>query len=959
MCTSAAIWCLLSLMLLDITSTIDIKGFCHNESHDCECGSSGEMVNVRVSGCSYVKRFEFRCRPCEGHKRENTCPNYALCKTCAQGLEGCETCPWGKYGRWCTSTCSCQNGANCDKDTGECRCLPGFSGTYCELRDGCEPPAHPEGILVVTMVPAHLPKIIHYNCPAGFKRIGAGTINCQNDGSWNGIPPYCERQVPCAPLPDVPRSLPQVHTSGAGVRDIHHNGTIVNYACASGYELVGAKSLECRQDGTWSADVPLCLHVSEREVTCSTKANQILDEYMDTPVRVRCPPGCGLVPGPVVGTHQYHMVSALCRSAVHAGRVNNAGGAVHLQAAGAYADFLPSTAHGVSSSNFSNLGTSFKFVTVDDSQWRIPEEGCPQTWMDAGSACLYAAQRSRPYDASRNLCRNFGAEVPATRDDDNATMALLSEFLGAKGIGATWLSDREFQSYSVALRSNRSLASDGSCFSLNAQDTKNPQVVMQPCSQTLPVVCSALKTLKLVQCEDPGSIKDGSALVEKSGSYGRFLEGSRIVYSCKELRYLSGQATITCTSNGTWSAEKPRCIPVVTCEEPGLPDHGTIRVLPPIRGGDPRRGPVRGKSRAGSGLVRLQRPLSLSSTMYDNADSEEQGASSVVLPPGHYRVGSRAEYGCLPQYEMTGSSVRRCLSSGEWSGVPTTCIPVCGRSDSPRSPLIWNGNASDLGQWPWQAAISVRNAGSDDDAKEDAKEDSKTDEWVLNCGGSLLSESWVLTAAHCVTYESSRTVIPRDILRVAMGKHYRQNDKDDQHVQVRQVREIHVNFDYDPNSFENDIALLQLEEPVELSPRVRPVCLPSDRSARVHLQEGALGVVTGWGLTETGEYAGVLSEAVLPVVQNEKCQKAYETAGVPLTISEAMFCAGHANGTSDACSGDSGGPMVFVDDTVTTERRWILEGVVSWGSPTGCAVANQYGGFTRVHSFLNWIRQFV
>lgn len=117
--------------------------------------------------------------------------------------------------------------------------------------------------------------------------------------------------------------------------------------------------------------------------------------------------------------------------------------------------------------------------------------------------------------------------------------------------------------------------------------------------------------------------------------------------------------------------------------------------------------------------------------------------------------------------------------------------------------------------------------------------------------------------------------------------------------------------------------------------------------------------MTGWGLTEKGDYAGVLSEAVLPVVQNEKCQEAYEQEGVPLTISEAMFCAGHANGTSDACSGDSGGPMVFLDDTITTERRWILEGIVSWGSPTGCGVANQYGGFTRVHSFLNWIQQFV
>ncbi|XP_054918705.1 clotting factor C-like [Dermacentor andersoni] len=682
------------------------------------------------------------------------------------------------------------------------------------------------------MAPANLPKIIHYNCPTGFKRIGAGTINCQNDGSWNGAPPYCERQVPCPPLPDVARSVAQVHGAATSVREIQYNGTTVTYSCADGYEIVGAKSLECTQVGVWSEPPPSCLKVSETEVTCSTKANEILSDDSDTAVRVHCPPGCGLVSGSVVGSYQYHVLSSLCRAAVHAGRLNNAGGAVHVRATGAYADFVSSTAHGVSAANYSTLGASFKFVTVDDSQWRIPEEGCPPKWRDAGSFCFYSAGKSRSQTTARNFCRNLGSKVVALRGD-NTTRNLAAEFMAANGIVETWLSELRVQSPFLPIPANNDTPGD-SCMALSVVNPSQPEVVTRPCNISLPVICFALKTLKLVQCEDPGPVKGGSALVEKT-SHGRFLEGSRISYYCKELNYLSGEGTLTCTANGTWSAQKPRC------------------------------------------------------------------------------------------------------------------IPVCGRSDSPRSPLIYNGNASDVGQWPWQAALSVRNPSTNGSALE----------WVLNCGGSLLSETWVVTAAHCVTYEASRVVIPRDILRVALGKHFRSDSKDDAHVQMRQVAEIHVNFDYDPASYDNDIALLQLDEAVELTPRVRPVCLPTDRSARVHLQEGKLGVATGWGLTESGDYADVLSEAVLPVVANEKCQEAYERAGVPLTVSEAMFCAGHANATSDACSGDSGGPMVFIDDSVTTERRWILEGVVSWGSPSGCAVANQYGGFTRVFAFLPWIKQFV
>ncbi|GFY13178.1 limulus clotting factor C [Trichonephila clavipes] len=171
------------------------------------------------------------------------------------------------------------------------------------------------------------------------------------------------------------------------------------------------------------------------------------------------------------------------------------------------------------------------------------------------------------------------------------------------------------------------------------------------------------------------------------------------------------------------------------------------------------------------------------------------------------------------------------------------------------------------------------------------------------------------------------------------------------------IQEIHIYPDYDPGLFDADIALLQLDSPVQLNSRVQPICLPTEQSTRDNLVEGKRGVVTGWGMNENETYSETLQQAVLPVVARERCEKGYAESDLPLTVTENMFCAGFEAGRSDACSGDSGGPMVFTDDS-SKERKWVLEGIVSWGSPQGCGNPKQYGGFTTVSKFLDWIHLF-
>ncbi|XP_049271208.1 clotting factor C-like [Rhipicephalus sanguineus] len=270
---------------------------------------------------------------------------------------------------------------------------------------------------------------------------------------------------------------------------------------------------------------------------------------------------------------------------------------------------------------------------------------------------------------------------------------------------------------------------------------------------------------------------------------------------------------------------------------------------------------------------------------------------------------------------------------------------VCGRSDSPRSPFIYHGNASEVGQWPWQVGLS--------------KWSQHEKAWDLQCGGTLLSESWVVTAGHCVTKDRRGNLHAPEDIRLYLGKYHRDDALDDAFVQVRTLSEIHVHDDFDPAKYDADIAMVLLDRPVELSSRVQPICLPSERTSQSNIVDGHLGVATGWGQTETRSYADVLRQAVIPVVSAQECERAYLEDRFLRAVTSYMFCGGYVKGGIDACTGDSGGPFVFVDESVVDKRVWVLEGIVSWGGPRGCGVPNHFGGYTKVAAFIEWIRAFL
>lgn len=253
---------------------------------------------------------------------------------------------------------------------------------------------------------------------------------------------------------------------------------------------------------------------------------------------------------------------------------------------------------------------------------------------------------------------------------------------------------------------------------------------------------------------------------------------------------------------------------------------------------------------------------------------------------------------------------------------------VCGRPRA--SGRIVSGQDAQLGQWPWQ--VSVRENG------------------VHVCGGSLIAEDWVLTAAHCFNQDQYLSVYT-----VMLGtiSSYPEDDE------PRELRAVAQCFKYPSYSAEEhssgDIALVRLASPISFNNYMLPVCLPKPGDP---LDPGTMCWVTGWGNIATNQPLPppfTLQELQLPLIDAKTCDTYYQENSISSpepVILEDMLCAGFVEGKKDACNGDSGGPLVCDVNDV-----WIQAGVVSWGSD--CALSNRPGVYTNVSVYISWIQSTV
>lgn len=186
-------------------------------------------------------------------------------------------------------------------------------------------------------------------------------------------------------------------------------------------------------------------------------------------------------------------------------------------------------------------------------------------------------------------------------------------------------------------------------------------------------------------------------------------------------------------------------------------------------------------------------------------------------------------------------------------------------------------------------------------------------------------------------------------LVVMLGQHDTAGRSTEHKPQIKTVKRMIVHRDYNPETFDNDIALLELDVPFEMQPNVIPICLPEADKDLV----GLYGHVSGFGkLSYGGMMPNILQTVKLPIIANDKCQKMFADAGHYKFIGSNFVCAGYPQGGKDSCEGDSGGPLMMEHDGV-----WTLVGTVSHGIK--CAEPNMPGVYMKTFSYLNWIKSVI
>ncbi|CAG0880825.1 unnamed protein product [Cyprideis torosa] len=205
------------------------------------------------------------------------------------------------------------------------------------------------------------------------------------------------------------------------------------------------------------------------------------------------------------------------------------------------------------------------------------------------------------------------------------------------------------------------------------------------------------------------------------------------------------------------------------------------------------------------------------------------------------------------------------------------------------------------------------------------------------CGGSIISEWYILTAAHCL---ANRDVEDLSVVVREFDTTLVENEYPDFELFPSLVV-VHSKFVF--RTYDNDIALIRLSKRLHWDEFTVPVCLPVQRKK---VLAGKAGILVGWGrLSENGPRSKRPLKLQVPIVDMQQCLKILGKKNVNPT----KFCAGYLEGGRDACQGDSGGPLVMRVGNI-----YVQEGIISSG--VGCARQNMYGLYTRMSEFIPWLK---